>query len=118
MELSEILKLCDHTLLRVDCTSGEICPRMEDCPTVGIWRDLGKLTSSFLDSKTLADIHADNKPVIMVFNKIDVVEKSDDSENPDYFENTDHTIFISAAKKQNIDTISSQSLFSLAGRQL
>ena len=28
MELSEILKLCDHTLLRVDCTSGEI---MELC---------------------------------------------------------------------------------------
>ena len=56
-------------------------------------------------NKTLADIHADNKPVIMVFNKIDVVEKSDDSENPDYFENTDHTIFISAAKKQNIDTL-------------
>ena len=28
MELSKILKLCDHTLLRVDCTSGEI---MELC---------------------------------------------------------------------------------------
>ena len=56
-------------------------------------------------NKTLADIHADNKPVIMVFNKIDAVEKTDDSENSDYPENTSHAIFISAAKKQNIDTL-------------
>ena len=56
-------------------------------------------------NKTLADIHADNKPVIMVFNKIDAVEKPDDSENSDYPENTSHAIFISAAKKQNIDTL-------------
>ena len=43
----------------LDCTVGELCPRVEDCPTVTIWRDLGKLTSSFLDSKTLADILVD-----------------------------------------------------------
>lgn len=59
-------------------------------------------------NKTLADIHADDKPVIMVYNKIDAVEKSEDSEDADYSENTensDHAIFISAAKKQNIDAL-------------
>ena len=60
--LGEILRAAEGSLAPVaclDCTSGEICPRMEDCPTVSIWRDLGKLTSSFLDSKTLADILVD-----------------------------------------------------------
>ena len=60
--LGEILRAAEGSLAPVaclDCASGEICPRMEDCPTVGIWRDLGKLTSSFLDSKTLADILVD-----------------------------------------------------------
>ena len=40
----------------LDCFSGEICPRIDDCPTLPIWRDLGKVTSAYLDSKTLADI--------------------------------------------------------------
>ena len=60
--LGEILRAAEGSLAPVaclDCTVGELCPRVEDCPTVTIWRDLGKLTSSFLDSKTLADILVD-----------------------------------------------------------
>jgi DNA-binding IscR family transcriptional regulator len=29
---------------------------METCTTVGVWRDLGRVTSAYLDSKTLADL--------------------------------------------------------------
>ena len=56
-------------------------------------------------NKTLADIHADDKPVIMVYNKIDALENSEDSENSDYSEYSENAIFISAAKKQNIDSL-------------
>ncbi len=31
-------------------------PQFETCPTVTMWRDLGKVTASYLDSKTLQDI--------------------------------------------------------------
>ncbi len=55
--------------------------------------------------KTLADIGAADKPTIMVYNKIDAVEKTEDSEEPDYSESSDRTIFISAFKKQNIDLL-------------
>ena len=40
----------------LDCTNDTICPIVKTCPTVSMWRDLGKVTSSYLDSKTLADI--------------------------------------------------------------
>jgi len=40
----------------LDCFSSEICPRMDDCSTLPIWRGLGAVTSQYLDSKTLADI--------------------------------------------------------------
>lgn len=61
--LGEILRAAEGSLAPVsclDCASGELCPRIESCPTVSIWRDLGALTSSFLDSKTLADILVDD----------------------------------------------------------
>ena len=57
--LGSILRAAEGSLAPVsclDCTSGEICPQIDSCPTVSIWRDLGKVTSSYLDSKTLADI--------------------------------------------------------------
>lgn len=59
-------------------------------------------------NKTLADIGAADKPVIMVYNKIDALESPEDSENsdcPDYSEYSEKTIFISAAKRINIDSL-------------
>ena len=40
----------------LDCSTGDICSHLKDCPTVMIYRDLGKVTSEYLDSKTLRDI--------------------------------------------------------------
>lgn len=62
--LGNILRAAEGSLAPVaclDCTRDVICPKVNDCPTVGIWRDLGKVTSGFLDSKTLADIVEDMK---------------------------------------------------------
>jgi Rrf2 family protein len=57
--LGQILRAAEGSLAPVsclDCTNDEICPSVDTCPTVAIWRDLGKVTSAFLDSKTLADL--------------------------------------------------------------
>ena len=57
--LGQILRAAEGSLAPVaclDCTNDEICPVVDTCPTVEIWRDLGKVTSAYLDSKTLADI--------------------------------------------------------------
>ncbi len=43
-------------LLELHKQSPSLCPQMESCTTINIWRDLGRMTSSTLDSKTLADI--------------------------------------------------------------
>ena len=62
-------------------------------------------------NKTLADIHADDKPVIMVYNKIDQVEHEENPEgsSEDQPLITHHsslpTIFISAARRTNIDSL-------------
>ena len=39
-----------------DCDTWPECTSPTDCPTVGVWSDLGSLTSEYLKSKTLADI--------------------------------------------------------------
>ena len=60
--LGMILRAAEGSLAPVaclDCRSGEICPIVDDCPTVEMWRDLGKVTSAYLDSKTLADLIKD-----------------------------------------------------------
>lgn len=57
--LGGILRAAEGSLAPVaclDCTNDELCPQIETCPTVSVWRDLGRVTASFLDSKTLADI--------------------------------------------------------------
>jgi Rrf2 family protein len=57
--LGELLRAAEGSLAPVSClqcTNDEICSRIETCPTVGIWRDLGRVTSGYLDSKTLADL--------------------------------------------------------------
>ena len=57
--LGELLRAAEGSLAPVsclDCTNEEICPQVGTCPTVGVWRDLGRVTASYLDSKTLADL--------------------------------------------------------------
>ena len=57
--LGEILRTTEGTLAPVsclDCTIGELCPRAEGCATMPVWRELREVTSSFLNSKSLADI--------------------------------------------------------------
>lgn len=59
--LGEILRAAEGSLAPVsclDCTNDHLCPQLITCPTAGIWRDLGKVTTSYLDSKTLADLMA------------------------------------------------------------
>ena len=57
--LGQILRAAEGSLAPVaclDCTNDEICPIINTCPTVTVWRDLGKVMAEYLDSKTLADI--------------------------------------------------------------
>ena len=57
--LGQILRAAEGSLAPVaclDCTRGRICPIMDSCSTISVWRDLGKVTSDYLNNKTLADI--------------------------------------------------------------
>jgi Rrf2 family protein len=58
--LGEILRAAEGGSLApvacLDCTSSELCPRAETCPTRPMWRELGEVTAGYLDGKTLADI--------------------------------------------------------------
>ena len=57
--LGQILRAAEGSLAPVgclDCTRGSICPIVDTCSTISVWRDLGRVTSQYLDSKTLADI--------------------------------------------------------------
>lgn len=63
--LGSILRVAENGSLApiacLDCASGEICPRQDICPTLPVWRELGEVTSHFLDSKTLADLLVDEE---------------------------------------------------------
>lgn len=57
--LGELLRAAEGSLAPVsclDCSNESLCPQQATCSTVGVWRDLGKVTASYLDSKTLADL--------------------------------------------------------------
>ena len=63
--LGQILRAAEGSLAPVgclDCTRGRICPIVDSCPTISVWRDLGKVTSEYLDGKTLADIIVEDPP--------------------------------------------------------
>lgn len=60
--LGQILRAAEGSLAPVDCldcTRGSICPIVDTCSVIPVWRELGKVTSEYLDSKTLADIVKD-----------------------------------------------------------
>lgn len=58
--LGQILRAAEGSSLVpvgcLDCRRDTICPTIDTCPTITVWRELGKVTSEYLDSKTLADI--------------------------------------------------------------
>jgi len=57
--LGQILRAAEGSLAPVgclDCRRGTICPIVDTCSVIPVWRELGKVTSEYLDSKTLADI--------------------------------------------------------------
>ena len=57
--LGQILRAAEGSLAPVgclDCTRDHICPIVDTCSVIPVWRELGKVTSEYLDSKTLADI--------------------------------------------------------------
>lgn len=59
--LGQILRAAEGSLAPVgclDCTRGHICPIVDTCSVIPVWRELGRVTSEYLDSKTLADIIA------------------------------------------------------------
>jgi Rrf2 family protein len=57
--LGQILRAAEGSLAPVgclDCRRGTICPIVDTCSVIPVWRELGKVTAEYLDSKTLADI--------------------------------------------------------------
>ena len=56
VSLGDVSKRQNISRKCLDCSNGTICPQMGSCSTVSVWRDLGRVTSSYLDSKTLADL--------------------------------------------------------------
>lgn len=60
--LGQILRAAEGSLAPVgclDCTRDHICPIVDTCSVIPVWRELGRVTSDYLDGKTLADIIAD-----------------------------------------------------------
>ncbi|MEE1159690.1 MAG: Rrf2 family transcriptional regulator, partial [Atopobiaceae bacterium] len=56
--LGQILRAAEGSLAPVgclDCRRGTICPIVDTCSVIPVWRELGKVTAEYLDSKTLAD---------------------------------------------------------------
>jgi DNA-binding IscR family transcriptional regulator len=57
--LGQILRAAEGSLAPVgclDCRRGTICPIVDTCSVIPVWRELGKVTAEYLDSKTLADL--------------------------------------------------------------
>ena len=57
--VADILRAVEGPLAPVEClecTTDELCPLREKCPTLPLWRELGQVTNKFLSSKTLADL--------------------------------------------------------------
>lgn len=58
--VGEILRLTEGSLAPVSCLDGqhEGCERAASCSTIGMWRQLDEMISTFLDGITLADLVA------------------------------------------------------------
>ena len=56
--VGDILRLTEGSLVPVTCleTDPVDCPRVDDCPTLFIWKGLSELVNDYLDNITLRDI--------------------------------------------------------------
>ena len=60
--VGEILRLCEGTLSPVSCLveGAKPCPRMPECRTAVLWKNLDNVISDYLDGVTLADLMREN----------------------------------------------------------
>ena len=54
--VGSILRLTEGSLAPVTCLEHMECPRMGECRTLNMWRDLHKLINDFFDHITIADL--------------------------------------------------------------
>ena len=60
--VGEILRLTEGSLAPVACLDGDCkgCSRSDECPTLGVWKNLDKLINDYLDGVTLDQLVAPN----------------------------------------------------------
>ncbi len=62
--VGSILRLTEDSLSPVACLEpgAEACPRKAQCPTLTLWQGLDRVIGEYLDSVTVADLSAREKP--------------------------------------------------------
>lgn len=62
--VGDILRLTESSLATVSCLEpgAQACPKMNECRTLPLWRDLDKLVQDYLDSVTVADLAGSEEP--------------------------------------------------------
>lgn len=58
--VGQVLRLTEGTLAPVSCLEGDGagCGRAAECPTIGMWTELDRMISRYLDGITIADLVA------------------------------------------------------------
>lgn len=61
--VGDILRITEGSLAPVSCLEDEenLCPRAEECVTLGVWKGLNKVINEYLDSITLQTILDENQ---------------------------------------------------------
>ncbi|MGN1124109.1 MAG: RrF2 family transcriptional regulator [Eubacterium sp.] len=61
--VGDILRITEGSLAPVSCLEDEenLCPRAEDCITLGVWKGLNRVINEYLDSITLQTILDQNQ---------------------------------------------------------
>lgn len=62
--IGDVLRLTESSLATVSCLEpgAQTCPKMNECRTLPLWRDLDKLVQDYLDSVTVADLAGSEEP--------------------------------------------------------
>lgn len=64
--IRRLLEAAEGPLAPVLCLANpQDCPRMEDCPTLPLWRGLDKVINEYLDSFTLEDLLDHSRPSVL-----------------------------------------------------
>lgn len=61
--VGEILRITENELALVDCLDckEKVCPRMENCKTMPLWKNLNTLIIDYLNSISLMDLLSNNQ---------------------------------------------------------